>query len=73
MASLTNPWRPLATCLKMTNLGEILNFELWAPYTYWHAVLKRDVDLRQKAKSRTDYCPAMIARMMGVFASLMCQ
>ena len=36
----------------------LTKIELWAPYTHWHVVLKGEVDMRQKAKSRTDYCPA---------------
>ena len=33
-----------------------LKIELWAPYTHWHAVLKGEVILRQKAKFGPDYC-----------------
>ena len=55
LETLGGPWRPLATCLKMTILGEIKNENLslnaillsitlkiflWAPLTQWHGWLR---------------------------------
>ena len=58
-------WRPLATLgdmLENDHLGGnwkfviswsiTLKIELWAPHTHWHAMLKGEVYLRQKAKSK---------------------
>ena len=44
LATLGDPWRPLATCLKITILGEIGHFQ---------ACQEGEVDLRQNVISRT--------------------
>ena len=63
-----DPWRPLAAMPENGQNGHFHSFihsfiswsitlkiEFWAPYTHWHAVLKGQVILRQKAYFGPDY------------------